>query len=76
MVRYVVTMTDGIRWELSARDSVDAAQRAERSHGGAPAAVPGARAQIVQTLEQYAESERARFVAEMAELGAEVVGYV
>ncbi len=76
MVRYVVTMTDGIRWELSARDSVDAAQRAERSHGWAPAAVPGARAQIVQTVAQYVESERARFVAELAEIGAEVVGYV
>lgn len=76
MVRYVVTMTDGIRWELSARDSVDAAQRAERSHGWAPAAVPGARAQIVQTVAQYVESERVKFAAELAEVGAVVVGYV
>jgi hypothetical protein len=37
VIRYVVTMTNGERWELSARDSVDAAQRAERSHGWAPA---------------------------------------
>jgi hypothetical protein len=30
----------------------------------------------VQTVAQYVESERARFVAELAEIGAEVVGYV
>ena len=67
MTRYVVTMDDGIRWELSAGSVVEAAERADdsaRRWGLQPA-----RAQIVQTLEQYVESERARFVAEMAEIG-------
>lgn len=74
MVRYVVTMDDGSCWELSAGSVVEAAERADdsaRRWGLQPA-----RAQIVQTLEQYVESERARFVAEMAEIGAVVVGYV
>ena len=71
MVRYVVTMDDGSCWELSAGSVVEAAERADdsaRRWGLQPA-----RAQIVQTLEQYVESERARFVAEMAEIGAVVI---
>ena len=74
MVRYVVTMDDGSCWELSAGSVVEAAERADdsaRRWGLQPA-----RAQIVQTLEQYVESERVKFTAEMAEVGAVVVGYV
>lgn len=74
MVRYVVTMDDGSCWELSAGSVVEAAERADdsaRRWGLQPA-----RAQIVQTLEQYVESERVKFAAELAEVGAVVVGYV
>lgn len=74
MVRYVVTMDDGTCWELSAGSVVEAAERADdsaRRWGLRPA-----RAQIVQTVAQYVESERVKFAADMAEIGAVVVGYV
>lgn len=67
-------MTNGERWELSATSSADAAARGVQSSARWGAGAE--RAQIVQTVAQYVESERARFVAELAEIGAEVVGYV
>lgn len=74
MTRYVVTMDDGSCWELSAGSVVEAAERADdsaRRWGLQPA-----RAQIVQTVAQHVESERVKFAAELAEVGAVVVGYV
>jgi len=74
MQRYAVTMVDGSVWDLSAPDVDGAAERACTSSvmWGTGCRV----AQIVQTREQWIESERARFVRDMAELGAVVVGAV
>lgn len=71
MTRYVVTMTNGERWELSATSSADAAARGVQSSARWGAGAE--RAQIVQTLEQYVVAGRAQFVRDMDVLGAVVV---
>lgn len=71
MTRYVVTMTNGEHWELSATSSADAASRGVQSSARWGAGAE--RAQIVQTLEQYVVAGRAQFVRDMDVLGAVVV---
>lgn len=73
MTRYVVTLDNGTRWELSARSVAEAVERGEDSgrRWGA-----GGRVQVVQTLAQYVEGERAQLVRDLDALGAVVVGAV
>lgn len=63
MNRYVVTMTNGTRWALSATD-VAAARRKGSDHGVV---------QIVQTREQYEANEVSRLHAALDEIGARLV---
>lgn len=72
MTRYVVTMTNGEHWELSATSSADAAARGVQSSArwGAGAG----RAQIVQTLDQWQQAGREQFVRDLDALGAVVIG--
>ena len=73
MTRYVVTLDNGTRWELSARSVAEAVERGEDSgrRWGS-----GGRAQVVQTLAQYVEAGRLQLVRDLDALGAVVVGCV
>ena len=72
MIRYVVTMTNGEHWELSATSSADAAARGVQSSARWGAGAE--RAQIVQTLDQWQQAGRAQFVRDLDALGAVVIG--
>lgn len=70
----MVTLTNGEQWELSATSSADAASRGVQSSARWGAGCE--RAQIVQTLDQWQQVGRARFVRDLDALGAVVIGCV